>query len=165
MKPLAAVIGCWMILCMPLNIVAGDKMPPFRGTGVWNLDLIDSDIYAKRTTNYDGAISVDRSTAQSGPLVIEQSGDSIRITDSKGGNTTIYSYKYGESNEVVEIPAQGNTMKAQRETKTKWTKNKVEIVETIPDHPEGKKTTEKSFVLSKDGKRLTVKVETTLKKT
>jgi hypothetical protein len=164
MKHRSAFIIGLAIFCVPLIIMASDKVVPFNGNGIWILDRLKSDLYAKQTANYDESVIVDISTEQSGPLIIEQSGDSICITNNTGGKTTIYNYKYGKKNEVVEIPVQGKTAEVHRETQTNWTKDKIAITETIPDHPEGEMIARKSFVLSKDAKKLTVKLETTLTK-
>jgi hypothetical protein len=97
-----------------------------------------------------------------GPLIIEQLGDSIRITDNTGRQKAVYDYKYGKYSELVETRNLGIMVTAHKEIRANWTKDTIEITETIRDHPQGKSTTKKSIVLSKGGKILTMTVETVL---
>jgi hypothetical protein len=161
MKQHSIIIIGIIILYVPLMVTAADKAPSFAGIGTWILDISHSDLYPYQKIGPNESALIDKSNEQSGPLIIEQIGDSIRITNNLGGNKAVFNYPYGKNIEIIEIPAQAKTIKVHKEIDAKWTKDKITILETIPDHPQGKTIVKKSFALSKGNKILTMKVEST----
>jgi hypothetical protein len=100
-------------------------------------------------------------SGQSGPLIIEQFDNSIRITNNVFGDTIVGNYKLRRAKDQIILQIRDESIKTQMGTQVTWTKDKIVITETFPDYPLGKVTAKRSFELSRNGKSLTMSTEIT----